>query len=186
MPSLIQKYTIWTQWSNKDGPQRGINLGEPCQGAAWQQLPLPLEAYKSRHLSLPRPSGKGEVGPASLVVQQTVWAHLENRHDLLLNSTWVTAFHAKRTIAVLTGPVIAGFCSLGSSHWVILLSVNNRRNDIITSRLSHHEFMVLFFFFVVVLFSLQMFSLPFPQLSISGLEKTAFTHLHQTPPTPFS
>lgn len=168
MPSLIQKYTIWTQWSNKDGPQRGINLGEPCQGATWQQLPLPLEAYKSRHLSLPRPSGKGEVGPASLVVRQTVWAHLENRHDLLLNSTWVTAFHAKRTIAVLTGPVIAGFCSLGSSHWVILLSVNNRRNDIITSRLSHHEFMVLFFFLSLFCFPYRCFPYHFHNLVFQG------------------
>lgn len=107
-------------------------------------FPCPWSLTKADTLASGVPQEKAEVGP--LVVQQTVWAHLENRHDLLLNSTWVTAFHAKRTIAVLTGPVIAGFCSLGSSHWVILLSVNNRRNYIITSRLSHHEFMVLVFF----------------------------------------
>lgn len=82
-------------------------------------------------------------------------------------------------IAVLTGPVIAGFCSLGSSHWVILLSVNNKRNYIITSLLGHCEFMLDFF-------SLQLFSLTFPQLSISGLENAAFTHLHQNPITLFS
>jgi len=92
--------------------------------------------------------------------------------------TWVTAFHAKRTTAVLTGPVIAGFCSLGSSHWVILLSVNNKINYIITTSPPHCEYTCFFFPYT--------FSLPFPQISISGLEDTAFTHLHQNPITLFS
>lgn len=131
-------------------------------------FPCPWRLTKAGTWASRIPQEKAEVGPASLVVQQTVWAHLENRHDLLLNSTWVTAFHAKRTIAVLTGPVIAGFCSLGSSHWVILLSVNNRRNDIITSRLSHHEFMVLFFFLSLFCFPYRCFPYHFHNLVFQG------------------
>ena len=38
-------------------------------------------------------------------------------------------YHVERDIRILTGPVMAGFCSLGSSHWVILLSENIKNTN---------------------------------------------------------